>query len=92
LLDALIIAKAEFDKEVMLEKVSNDLKFETKTVHDRFDNLCKRIKENDFGSASCMELSANEDEEKKDETEKPENEAEAPEVKKKEKAITTHVE
>ena len=65
LLDALIIAKSEFDKEITLEKVSDDLKFATKSVHDRFDNIAKRIKENDFGSASALDLSENEDEEKK---------------------------
>jgi hypothetical protein len=68
LLDALIIAKSEFDKEVTLEKVTDDLKFATKSVNDRFDNIAKRIKENDFGSASAIDLSENEDEEKKKET------------------------
>jgi len=68
LLDSLIIAKSEFDKEVSLDKVSDDLKFATKSVHDRFDNIAKRIKENDFGSASALEISANEDEEKKKDT------------------------
>jgi len=55
LLDALIIAKSEFDKEVTLEKVSDDLKFCTKSVNDRFDNIAKRIKENDFRSASAFD-------------------------------------
>ena len=68
MLDSLIIAKSEFDKEVSLDKVSDDLKFATKSVHDRFDNIAKRIKENDFGSASALEISANEDEEKKKDT------------------------
>lgn len=67
MLDALIIAKSEFDKEVTLEKVSDDLKFATKSVNDRFDNIAKRIKENDFASASALELSENEDEERKKE-------------------------
>lgn len=68
MLDALIIAKSEFDKEVTLEKVSDDLKFATKSICDRFDNIAKKIKENDFGSASAIDLSDNEDEEKKKET------------------------
>ena len=65
MLDALIIAKSDFDKEVALEKVNDDLKFTTKSVNDRFDNLARRIKENDMGSASALEINENEDEEKK---------------------------
>jgi hypothetical protein len=68
LLDALIIAKSDFDKEVALEKVNDDLKFTTKSVNDRFDNLARRIKENDMGSASALEINENEDEEKKQAT------------------------
>ena len=43
----------------------DDLKFATKSINDRFDNIAKRINENDFGSASALELDGNEDEEKK---------------------------
>lgn len=68
MLDALIIAKSDFDKEVALEKVNDDLKFTTKSVNDRFDNLARRIKENDMGSASALEINENEDEEKKQAT------------------------
>ena len=65
MLDALIIAKSDFDKEVALEKVNDDLKFTTKSVNDRFENLARRIKEHDMGSASALEINENEDEEKK---------------------------
>ena len=68
MLDALIIAKSDFDKEVALEKVNDDLKFTTKSVNDRFENLARRIKENDMGSASALEINENEDEEKKQAT------------------------
>ena len=68
MLDALIITKSDFDKEVALEKVNDDLKFTTKSVNDRFDNLARRIKENDMGSASALEINENEDEEKKQAT------------------------
>ena len=70
----------------------DDLKFATKSINDRFDNIAKRINENDFGSASALELDGNEDEEKKNETEYQEKGAAAPESKTKEKVITTHVE
>ena len=70
----------------------DDLKFATKSINDRFDNIAKRINENDFGSASVLELDGNEDEEKKNETEYQEKGAAAPESKTKEKVITTHVE
>ena len=70
----------------------DDLKFATKSINDRFDNIAKRINENDFGSASALELDGNEDEEKKNETEYQEKGGAAPESKTKEKVITTHVE